>query len=236
MHQLSFQATDALSPLFMVFAGSRLLHLAQSFGQVGLFLISIVDSSFVPLPIPGITDVMIVLFAAQHANVITLVLIATAGSALGGLFSHMVAQAGGMAFLEQHVPARILKPVSAWMQSHALIAIALPALLPPPMPLAPFVLAAGALHMDRKRFLVAFTLSRLARHAIAAWLGIHYGRGILHLWALFSARWGEPVLIGIWTLIFFFAGYAFFKLYRTSRRVGVRISPSRARTPGSDPA
>ncbi len=204
-------------------AAPRLMKLAFSLGLVGLFLVSIVDSSFVPLPIPGITDIMVVVFAARHANIFLLLLASTAGSALGGLFSHMVGQAGGLAFLEKHVPPRIFRPVTSWMQSHALIAVALPAILPPPMPLSPFVLAAGALNMDRKRFMIVFTLSRFARHAFAAWLGIHYGRGVLRLWTQITARWGEPFLIALWTLILGWAGYALYRLYRTSRSVGVGI-------------
>ena len=203
------------------------MHFFLGLGLAGLFLVSIVDSSFVPLPIPGVTDIMIVLFAARHANVILLVLIATAGSALGGLFSHMVGQAGGMAFLESHVPERFLKPVTRWMQSHAFVAVALPAILPPPMPLSPFVLAAGALHMSRKRFMLAFTASRFARHAIAAWLGVRYGHGVLQLWSHFTARWGTAILIALWTFILLFAGIAFYKLYRTSRNVGVRLNRQR---------
>jgi membrane protein YqaA with SNARE-associated domain len=212
-----------------LFAASPFVHFFVRLGLLGLFLVSIVDSSFVPLPIPGITDILVVLFAARHANVFLLVFVATAGSALGGIFSHMVGQAGGMAFLESRVPPRILAPVTGWMQSHALIAVALPAILPPPAPLSPFVLAAGALNMSRKRFMIAFTLSRFARHAVAAWLGIRYGKGVLHLWQSFTARWGDSILIGIWTFIVLFAGYAFFKLYRTSRRVGMRVTRAPAR-------
>lgn len=209
-----------------VIAASRFMHVVSHLGLLGLFLVSIVDSSFVPLPVPGVTDVMIVLFAAHHSNVIWLVLIATIGSALGGLFSHMVGQAGGMAFLEKHVPSRILGPVTRWMESHAFLAVALPAILPPPAPLSPFVLAAGALKMSRKRFMIAFTLSRFIRHAIAAWLGVHYGRSVLHLWRHITARWGNTFLIVLWSVILLFSVYAFIKLYRTSRRVGVRVGAS----------
>ncbi|HZL27911.1 MAG TPA: membrane-associated protein [Acidobacteriaceae bacterium] len=218
-----------------LFAASRFMHFVSHLGLLGLFLVSIVDSSFVPLPVPGVTDVMIVLFAAHHSNVILLVLVATIGSALGGLFSHMVGQAGGMVFLEKHVPARILGPVTRWMQSHALLAVALPAILPPPAPLSPFVLAAGALNMGRKRFMIAFTVSRFVRHVIAAWLGVHYGHGVLHLWKDLTARWGDAFLIVLWSVILLFASYAFFKLYRTSRRVGIGASRRRAAGPATDP-
>ena len=62
------------------------MHFFFHLGLVGLFIISSVDSSFIPLPIPGVTDIMIIVYAANKANVILLVLIATAGSAAGGLF------------------------------------------------------------------------------------------------------------------------------------------------------
>ena len=175
---------------------------------------------------------MIVLFAARHANVILLVLAATAGSAFGGLFSHMVGKAGGMAFLEAHVPRRILAPVNRWMQTHALLAVALPAILPPPMPLSPFVLAAGALHMSRRRFMVAFTASRFVRHAIAAWLGLRYGHHVLDWWGSIDARYGEPVLIALWTFIFGGTGFALWKLYRTSRALDLRPARYCAATTG----
>ncbi len=220
----SVTGAAALAATVLLAAKSKMMPMLLGFGLVGLFFIAAVDSSFVPLPIPGVTDIMIVVFAAHHSNVIWLVLVATAGSALGGLFSHMVGQAGGMAFLEKHVPPRILGPVTHWMQSHALLAVALPAILPPPAPLSPFVLAAGALNMSRKRFMIAFTLSRFARHAIAAWLGVHYGRSVLHLWQNFTARWGGAILVVLWSVILLFSGYAFFKLYRPSRRVGVSVT------------
>lgn len=211
-----------IAALLLAAKPSHFLRFVSRFGMLGLFLVSIVDSSFVPLPIPGVTDVMLVLFAARHGNPFWLVVIATAGSALGGLFSHMVGQAGGMAFLEKHVPARFLSRVTRWMENHAIVAVALPAILPPPMPLSAFVLAAGALRMSRKKFLTAFTLSRLARHALAVWLGYQYGRPVLRFWNHFTARWGQPVLIILWSGILLSVGYAFWKLYRTSRAVDLR--------------
>ena len=187
---------------------NHLLHLLLSFGIIGVFLVSIVDSSFVPLPVPGVTDVLTVLFAAQHMNVFLLVGGATLGSAIGGYLSYQVGQAGGMQFLEKHVPRRIFRRVCGWMERHAILAVALPAILPPPMPLSPFVLAAGVLKMPRKRFLWAFTVSRGLRHAIAAWLGVHYGKHVLRLWTRFSDRWATTILIILWSSILLFVGVA----------------------------
>ena len=203
-------------------ARSPFVHMLLSFGLVGVFLVSIVDSSFVPLPVPGVTDIMIIIMSAQHQNVILLVLLATIGSALGGYFSHLVGQRGGMAFLEKRIPPRIFKRVCRWMESHAILSVALPAILPPPMPLSPFVLAAGALKMSRKKFMIAFTISRCLRHIIAAWLGIHYGRHIIRIWNSLSAKYATPVLIVIWAGIAISCAFAFWQLYKTSRTVGVR--------------
>jgi len=188
-------------------------------GIAGLFLVALVDSSFVPLPIPGLTDILLIVYAAAHENVILLVAIAVAGGATGGLISHAVGQAGGMKFLERHVPARILSRVTRWVEGHALLSVALPAILPPPMPLSPFVLVAGAVHMSRKKFMTAFTLSRLARYSISVWLGVHYGRNVLHLWSEFSKRWGTTFLIALWAFIGIFTAIAIWKLYQTSRTI-----------------
>ncbi|WP_433982931.1 hypothetical protein RBB78_13645 [Tunturiibacter empetritectus] len=127
-----------------------------------------------------------------------------------------------MAFVEKRVPPKIFKRVREWMENHAILSVALPAILPPPMPLSPFVLAAGALKMSRKKFLNTFIISRALRHALAAWLGIHYGRHILRLWNSLSDKYATPVLIVIWTGILASCTFAFWKLYKTSRAVHPR--------------
>ncbi len=211
----------SLAALFLL-AGGRLVGWFFHLGLIGLLLVSTVDSSFVPLPIPGISDIMLVIFAADHASFFLLVLIGTIGSAAGGFISYTVGQAGGMAFLEKHVPERILQRVTGWMESHAILSVALPAILPPPMPLSAFVLAAGAVHMSRKKFMTAFTVSRFVRHVIAVWLGVRYGHHVLALWTRFSARWGSLILICVWTFILLFTGLAIWKLYQTSKQVNLK--------------
>jgi membrane protein YqaA with SNARE-associated domain len=215
-------ATTILALFAAPGAHRALMQAFFRYGLVGLFFISIVDSSFVPLPIPGVTDIMIVIYAAAHANLFLLIGIATAGSAIGGFFSHMIGRAGGARFLEQHVPKRIYKRVTQWMERNAILSVALPAILPPPMPLSPFVLAAGAAHMSRRKFMVAFTLSRFARHCIAAWLGVVYGKAVLHLWRHFADRWGLTILIVFWSLTVIFVAFAIWRLMKTSRSLKIK--------------
>lgn len=228
------QAFAAALPSANHHRANPLLHLLLSFGLIGVLLVSIVDSSFVPLPIPGLTDLMIVVLAAQHTNLILLVGAATIGSFLGGAISYQAGHSGGMGFLEKHVPPRILKRVCNWMQTHAILSVALPAILPPPMPLSPFVLAAGALKMSRQKFLATFTLSRLLRHAAAAALGVYYGPHVLRLWNRFTLKWEAPILLAIWSIILLSLGIGFWKLYKSSRTLTVRnpsppaVSPTEA--------
>ena len=210
----------------------KLLPLLLTFGIAGVFAVSIVDSSFVPLPIPGITDIMTIVLAARHANLILLVAAGTAGSYLGGLLSYKVGHAGGMAFLEKHVSPRILKPVCSWMGRHAVLAVALPAILPPPMPLSPFVLAAGALQMPRRKFLVAFTLSRFARHTAAAALGVYFGPHVIRIWNALMRKWSAPILIVLWSAILLSTGFAFLKLWKTSRSMRAQNTAPRTASPG----
>ena len=154
-------ASHTIAALLLAHRGGHgLMHVFYHLGLAGLVLISTVDSSFVPLPIPGVTDILVILYAANHTNLILLVLLATIGSALGGYLSYILAQAGGMAFLEKHVPRRYLNPIKSWVERHSILSVALPAILPPPMPLSPFVLAAGAIKMDRRK-LVKSDLNRV---------------------------------------------------------------------------
>lgn len=212
-------ATEFLAPQSRHHS-SPFLHILFSLGLFGLFFVSVVDSSFVPLPIPGITDIMLVVLAARHSNWFLLLLAATSGSALGGYLSYRVGHTGGIAFLEKRVPPRIFNLVRAWMESHAILAVALPAILPPPMPLSPFVLAAGALKMSQKKFLTTFTISRCLRHSLAIWLGIHYGRHVLSLWNHLSAKYATPIVIVMWSAIILSSIIAFRKLYKASKSLG----------------
>jgi membrane protein YqaA with SNARE-associated domain len=221
-------APQPLAALLAVAAGHRLMRFFFHLGLFGLLIISTVDSSFVPLPIPGVTDILVILYAANHTNLILLVGLATLGSALGGYISYAVGHAGGQAFLEKHVPKRFLKPIQSWIEHHAVIAVAVPAILPPPVPLSFFVLVAGAANMRRRKFMTAFTASRFARHCIAAWLGVHYGRAVLHLWNQFSARWATTILIVFWSLTILFTTIGIWKLVKTSRTLKLK--------PGTQPS
>ncbi len=217
LHALPNAAAGAAESARGVLHHGATLHFFSSWGLVGLFVIAIVNSTFVPLPIPGIADILVILYAANHVNPILVVVIATLGSAIGGFSSHAAGAIGGMAFLRKYISEKTLKRITSWVVSHPILTVALPAILPPPMPLWPFILAAGSVHMSRREFMWSFTLSRFLRHAITAWLGIRYGGHVLHVWARFNARWANTILIAVWSILGISVILALWKLYQASR-------------------
>ena len=215
---MTFLPPIAASLLVNIFARSALVHFFFGLGLFGLFIIAILDASFIPLPIPGCTDIFICILAAKHANPVIVVLIATAGSMLGGWLCYQAGALGGMHMLENQVPKKYLDRICRWADEHAILAVSLPAILPPPMPLIPFVLAAGALKMPQKKFMIAFTASRTLRHAIAAWLGVYYGPQILRTWNHIMAEWSLPVLISIWTVILGGIAFGIWRIWKNNRQ------------------
>jgi len=66
--------------------------------------------------------------------------------------------------------------------------------LPPPIPLTPFLLAAGALKMTRIRFMLSYGAARMVRYGLLAWLGITYGRHIVRVWQHELDGWSATIL------------------------------------------
>jgi len=191
MNAIVRQSAQIFSPrLHPSLAPRWLTHL----GAFGLFAIAVVDSSVIPLPIPGSTDLLLLLLVAHRGNPLLLVPCAIAGSILGGYTTWIIGHKGGKAALRHYVPARLLGRVIVWVEHHPIFAVFLPAMLPPPVPLQPFVLASGALGVSRRRFLVVFGAARSVRYFFIAWLGVTYGRKIVRLWSESLQRWSNPLL------------------------------------------
>lgn len=163
-------------------------------GALGLFSVAVVDSSVIPLPLPGSTDLLLLLLVAHGGNPWVLAPCAIAGSILGGYTTWHIGRRGGEEALRNYVPARLLGRVVGWVERHRILAVFLPALLPPPIPLLPFALASGALGVARRRFLAVFGAARSLRYSLIAWLGVAYGRRIVHLWSGSLQKWSTPLL------------------------------------------
>lgn len=180
-----------LHPLLAVPIWLRLRRL----GGVGLVLLGVADNSLIPLT--GSMDVLTIWLAARHREPWPYyALMATLGAVIGGYITYALARKGGKEAMERKLSKRRAAKVCKAFERWGFGAVAIPALLPPPFPFVPFLLAAGAMQYSRPKFLGALTLGRGIRYTIAAGLGYHYGRHILR----FFSRYYKPamaILIGL---------------------------------------
>src|SRR5271170_2028623 len=209
---------------------SLLPHWLTQFGGLGLFAVAIFDSSPIPLPLPGSTDLLLLLLVSHHGNPFLLAACAIAGSAIGGFITWSTGKKGGEALLERSVPARFRKRIEQWTNQHSLLSVMLPALLPPPIPLTPFLLAAGALGVSRRRFLVAYNAARVVRYSLVSWAGVVYGRRVVHWWTNTLAGWSS--VIG-WTFGVALIAAIVFGIWRYRRQRTAPLEPTAAAVPAN---
>lgn len=222
----------------LIAAKSRhgLLGYFMRLGPLGLFLVSAIDSSPVPLPIPGSSDILVTLFAAQQHGWVLATVIATLGSLLGGFASYQTGKVGGTALLDRVIPKRFRSRLDHWSEEHAVSSVAIPAILPPPAPLMPFLIAAGSLRMPRRKFYPSFVISRIVRHAFFAWLGVHYGRAILPIYRRLTEEYGWILLVVIWGSVVFAIVYAVIKLRQARKSDGGKHLAGQAAMPAPGPS
>ncbi|MGA3045764.1 MAG: membrane-associated protein [Terracidiphilus sp.] len=186
---------------------SLIPHWLTHLGPLGLFVVAVVDSSIVPLPIPGTTDLLLLWLVSHKGDPWLLAACALSGSIFGGYTTWHLGLKGGEAALRRWVSARLHARIVAWVGSHPVLAVFLPAILPPPIPLSPFILASGALGVSRPRFLAAYSTARALRYSLISWLAVSYGRHIVRLWSNELEKWSAPLL---WTfLVLLVAGLGF---------------------------
>jgi membrane protein YqaA with SNARE-associated domain len=198
------------------------LHWLISLGWIGLSGVSLLDASPIPLPIPGTADLILLALVAHKGSPWLLVPLAVVGSVIGAYITWSTGKKGGETALRRYVPRRHYKRITGWTTSHGAIAVALAAILPPPVPLMPFLLAAGALALPRGRFLASFTAARTTRYAIVAWLAVVYGRQMVHWWNRYLAQYAG--VIG-WTILALFIGalgWGIWKWKRSSAQPGTQ--------------
>ena len=105
-------------------------------------------------------------------------LLATAGSLVGAAGTFWVGRKAGEKGLTRFVSPRRLKRVRARVDSGVFVVAGM-ALIPPPFPFTPFVLAGGAFGMNPWSFFSALAAVRAFRFGLEAALASQYGSGIL---------------------------------------------------------
>jgi membrane protein YqaA with SNARE-associated domain len=165
---------------------------ASELGGVGLFIIALLDSSF--LSFPQVNDLLIIVLSTKFPERMPYYAgMTTVGSLIGCFLLYGVARRGGEVFLRKRLKGRYVDRAIALYQRHGLLAVVVPALLPPPVPFKVFVLLAGAAAVSPLRFGVAVAVGRGIRYFGQGYLAVLYGEQA----AEFMKTHGTEIGIGL---------------------------------------
>ena len=144
-----------------------------SAGGLGLFLIAFLDSSVLTFPV--INDLLLIDLSIRYpARMPYYAAMATLGSVAGCLLLYYLARKGGEAMFHKHAGPRA-RHIHAWINRNGFLSILVTALLPPPTPFKIFVIAAGALEMPVRTFVLGLLAARGIRFFGEGFLAIRYG-------------------------------------------------------------
>jgi membrane protein YqaA with SNARE-associated domain len=143
-----------------------------------MIIIGALDSSL--LSLPEINDYLVVgRCFRQHHAVFYFPLFAALGSVLGCFLLYSIMRRGGQAVLRRRFSVESIKRVEKAYARFGFLAIAVPAVLPPPLPFKIFVATAGTLEYPRWRFLLTVMVARSLRYYVEGILAVFYGRRVL---------------------------------------------------------
>jgi membrane protein YqaA with SNARE-associated domain len=160
-------------------------------GGAGMFVVTFFDSSF--LAFPFFPDAVVMeLCAANPARMPYYVFMAAAGSLCGCILIYLLAKKGGEAYFRRHARGKAEK-IKEWVDQNAFLSAFIPAVLPPPFPFKPFVLAQGVFQVPARTFIAAILLGRALRYGLEGVLAVKYGDAALR----FLKAHGGAFVLGI---------------------------------------
>jgi membrane protein YqaA with SNARE-associated domain len=166
----------------------------RRWGGPGLFLIGIIDSSFIPTL--GSLDIFNAVLSAHHHDLWWYyAMMSTAGSVAGAYLMYRLASSAGTGWLQKRMGAARVARVDRILEKYGATAVVIAVIAPPPFPTSPFFVAAGALKFPLRKYLIAVITGRAFRYSLVAWIASHYSRGIIRV--LRHPQQYAPVTISI---------------------------------------
>ncbi len=179
---------------------------ATELGAVGLFIIAALDSSF--LSFPQVNDLLILYLSTKNpARMPIYAGMTTLGSLVGCFALYLVARKGGEVFLRKRFSAARVDRGLRLYQRYGLLAVIVPALLPPPTPFKIFVLMAGAAKVSPWKFGLAILIGRGIRYFGQGFLAVRYGQRSAEI----IQQNGPAVGVGL-AVLALVAGLAYYRL------------------------
>src|SRR5882672_2413054 len=147
---------------------------ALAWGAPGILLVAFLDSSI--LSLPEIADLLVVWMVTKRPSLFLLYVgCATIGSVLGCLALYYIGRKGGEALMRKRFSSGRVDRTLASFRRHGVMAVLVPAILPPPAPFKIFVLMAGVAEISAGRFATAILIGRGARYFVEGLLALWYG-------------------------------------------------------------
>jgi len=198
------------------FAGSLISKLSG----LGVMLIAVGDSSF--LSFPEGNDLLLVILSTGRTweHMAYYVVMTIVGSILGCLLLYTVGRRGGSPLLRRRFSQEKIDRAEGLYKKYGLLTIAIPSILPPPMPFKIFVLSAGVFRVKIGEFITAVAIGRTIRYSTWGVLGVLYGDSAKDFIQQ-NLRTVGVFLVGL--LLVATTGVIFFLIYRkrTKRRESV---------------
>jgi membrane protein YqaA with SNARE-associated domain len=158
--------------------GHFIVHVPIFVAGPTMILIAALDSSL--LSLPEVNDYLVVARCYAHPRAVFFFpMFAAIGSVLGCLLLYTILSRGGRAVLHRKFRVEHIQRVERWYARYGILALAVPALMPPPMPFKIFVATAGALQFPRRKFLLTILVARSLRYYAEGTLAVFYGERVL---------------------------------------------------------
>lgn len=158
--------------------GHFIVHVPIYVAGPAMILIGALDSSL--LSLPEVNDYLVVARCYTHPRAVFFFpMFAAIGSVLGCFLLYTILSRGGRAVLHRKFRLEHVERVERVYARFGILALAVPALLPPPMPFKIFVATAGALQFPRRKFIVTILVARSLRYYAEGTLAVFYGERVL---------------------------------------------------------
>jgi len=151
-----------------------LLPALVKLGFVGVGAAALLDSSTIPIPMDAILAVYV---WSDKRHFWLYCLLASLGSAVGGLLPYGLGRAGGELFLLKRVNRERYERLRTRFENQEFLAMMIPSMLPPPTPWKACVFAAGVFEMRVVPFLLSVFCGRMVRWMVLSALVIKIGPG-----------------------------------------------------------
>jgi len=197
---------------------TRLLQgVATALDGPGLFLVAILDSSF--LSIPEGNDILIVILSIGKTwgRMAYYVGMTTLGSILGCLALYTVGRKGGNPLLKRRFSAETVQWAEKQYERFGILTVVVPSILPPPTPFKIFVLIAGVFELPTWEFIGAVAVGRTIRYSMWGVLAVLYGQAAKDYMQQNLYRVGI-VLFGILLIILLAIACIYIRRVRARRR------------------